>query len=482
MKFRITKPNVKKLCEAKGWKEFYGNNASIAADIIEEILKDPTKYDLTPEEINQLNIAYNILFDCAPHVQESLKEKLLKEGYNRGDVLSVISTLEDIAYWDTKNRCELSKEDLQKIFDVLKILKGIPSYLPFEESLKEAADQRVRLYVEFYPYTRYGPEEGLKKATVSGTDKLDALKKLVDHMGLYIDSEVIEEEGYSFEDCINSIRISNGDGCDFINVLMDKTTGEKFIDEGYNEEEDWDDDFDESLKEAKDVNLSDKSNSISGLLLDNKDKIDAAASQQELVKVCKDALAEKGGAKAQQFLAVLASKKGHYAALKYVYDFILAGEGMRSADSRRKTGVRESLQPSRESELYNGMLGYLVELIDDSDELVNVLRRIGFTDEEIHAELDWLDENFNKTKTSSVILKEDFSTEQDLIDAGFEQAGYRKNYDFYRKLINGKGKWYAVDTKDGRVFPITWDQAVGYEPIDSTEGMAMKLGSMLLPH
>lgn len=249
MKFILNKNNLKSLTESKKWWQLYGNEASIAADLIEEILKNPEKFDLSSEEIDQLNIAYNILFDCAPHVQESLEE-------------------------------------------------------------------------------------------------------------------------------------------------------------------------------ATTPNLSDKSNSISGLLLDHKAEIDSASSQAELVKVCKEILAEKGGAKAQQFLAVLASKKGHYAALKYVYDFILAGEGMRSADSKRKT------KPAHMKEA----------------------------------------------------LEEDFSTEQDLIDAGFEQAGYRKNYDFYRKLINGKGKWYAVDTKDGKVFPITWSQAVGYDPIDSAEGLSMKLGSMLLPH
>lgn len=317
MKFRVTKPNVKTLCEAKGWKEFYGNNASIAADIIEEILKDPTKYDLTPEEIDQLNIAYNILFDCAPHVQESLKEKLLKEGYNRGDILSVISTLEDIAYWDTKNRCELSEEDLQKIVDVVKILKGIPSYLPFEESLKE----------------------------------------------------------------------------------------------------------------AKDVNLSDKSNSISGLLLAGKDKIDSATSQPELIKICSELLADKGGAKAQQFLGVLKSKKGHYNALKYVYDFILAGEGMRSPDSQRKSKSvqrREALQQGKSLFESNGV------------------------------------------------------TEDDLIKQGFERVSGRKGFEFYRKLVDGKGKWYAV--KDGEVMPITYMQARGYQPIDSDEAMGMKLGGILLPH
>ena len=32
---------------------------------------------------------------------------------------------------------------------------------------------------------------------------------------------------------------------------------------------------------------------------------------------------------------------------------------------------------------YNGLLGYLAELISDSSELVNVLKHIGFSDDEI---------------------------------------------------------------------------------------------------
>lgn len=94
-----------------------------------------------------------------------------------------------------------------------------------------------------------------------------------------------------------------------------------------------------SLTEAQEVNLSEKGNSINKLLLDNKAAIDGAASKEELVKACQDILADKGGAKAQQFLQVLKAKKNHYAALKYVYDFILAGEGQRSPDSKRKTGA-----------------------------------------------------------------------------------------------------------------------------------------------
>lgn len=94
-----------------------------------------------------------------------------------------------------------------------------------------------------------------------------------------------------------------------------------------------------SLTEAQEVNLSEKGNSINKLLLDNKEAIDSAASKEELVKACQDILADTGGAKAQQFLQVLKAKKNHYAALKYVYDFILAGEGQRSPDSKRKTGA-----------------------------------------------------------------------------------------------------------------------------------------------
>lgn len=94
-----------------------------------------------------------------------------------------------------------------------------------------------------------------------------------------------------------------------------------------------------SLTEAQEVNLSEKGNSINKLLLDNKEAIDGASSKEELVKACQDILADKGGAKAQQFLQVLKAKKNHYAALKYVYDFILAGEGQRSPDSKRQTGA-----------------------------------------------------------------------------------------------------------------------------------------------
>lgn len=332
MKFKQVKNSPELLKESLRWPS--GKDLENACDVIEKMLQDSERFELTDEEQSILSQAYDIMFWIAPNLEESLKEaadepeNLLDESIRKYSVQEWI----DEQGW--------APDDVD--------------------------DDEVAFFA-----TESGPVCGSKHK--DGTYSVFGLGQ--------------DKDGLSYKQMIKILNV-------------------------------WD-----SLNESKDVNLSDKENSISGLLLDHKDEIDSASSQAELVNVCRNALAEKGGSKAQQFLAVLNSKKNHYAALKYVYDFILAGEGMRSADSRRKT------KPAHMKEE----------------------------------------------------LEEDFSNEQELIDAGFEQAGHRKQYDFYRKLVDGKGKWYAVDTEEGKVFPITWDQAVGYEPINSTEGMAMKLGNMLLP-
>lgn len=114
-------------------------------------------------------------------------------------------------------------------------------------NIKEA-NNNIKLHVEFYPYERYGGGGGKKKANVSAPDMLTALKKLVDKMRLYIDSEEIEDEGYTPEEVIEQIQMSNGDGCDYITLLQEMNSGDVLIQEDYDEEEDWDD-MDESLKE-----------------------------------------------------------------------------------------------------------------------------------------------------------------------------------------------------------------------------------------
>lgn len=72
-----------------------------------------------------------------------------------------------------------------------------------------------------------------------------------------------------------------------------------------------------------------------------------------------------------------------------------------------------------------------------------------------------------------------------------DTTGYEKlscsssigKYDLYRKIENGKGKWLAEDTETGEIFPITYEQARGYEPIrpTETEKLARELGRILLP-
>lgn len=68
---------------------------------------------------------------------------------------------------------------------------------------------------------------------------------------------------------------------------------------------------------------------------------------------------------------------------------------------------------------------------------------------------------------------------------GFEYVSYITGYDLYRKIVNGKGTWMAEDVKTGEFFPITYQQALGYEPIKPLSGvelLARQLGEVLLPH
>lgn len=65
------------------------------------------------------------------------------------------------------------------------------------------------------------------------------------------------------------------------------------------------------------------------------------------------------------------------------------------------------------------------------------------------------------------------------MDNAFEYVSSRSGYDIYRKIVNGKGKWKAE--KDGIEMDITYEQALGYEPLDNAEALGMELGRILLP-
>lgn len=75
----------------------------------------------------------------------------------------------------------------------------------------------------------------------------------------------------------------------------------------------------------------------------------------------------------------------------------------------------------------------------------------------------------------------------DLTNDGWEEAGNRSTgkdyYTFFRKLVNGKGTWKAVyinsDTDTAEVIDVTYDQALGYEPINASEKLAMTVRNKL---
>lgn len=132
--------------------------------------------------------------------------------------------------------------------------------------------------------------------------------------------------------------------------------------------------------------------------------------------------------------------------------------------------------------------GYLIK-IDRGGDGYNVydkyreLEDTGFPSME--AAKKFVDELVTKDKMyESTTNTESYSTEQDLIDAGYRYVASNSPYDLYRKIIGGKGDWYAVNYENNTVQHITYAQARGYEPIDDTTGikkLSMELGKKLLP-
>lgn len=113
--------------------------------------------------------------------------------------------------------------------------------------------------------------------------------------------------------------------------------------------------------------------------------------------------------------------------------------------------------------------------------------------------VDW---DYSETDDIEWVMKEDLSfvnslkesskedlrdgnlTEQDLLDAGYKYVASNSPYNLYRKIIGGKGDWYAVNYENNTVQHITYAQARGDEPIDDTTGikrLSKELGKKLLP-
>ena len=100
----------------------------------------------------------------------------------------------------------------------------------------DIATQATNLEVSYETYERYSRGKH-KTIRVSGTNLLDALKKMTDKLLLYLDSDQIDEEQMTPDEIIDEIAASNGDGCDYIYYIKNLTTGKMLLEE-YNEEDD----------------------------------------------------------------------------------------------------------------------------------------------------------------------------------------------------------------------------------------------------
>lgn len=86
-----------------------------------------------------------------------------------------------------------------------------------------------------------------------------------------------------------------------------------------------DEDIKESLVEKE---LSTKNRSISKIFVDNKDKINATSSKEELVSLVKDLLKDVNPQRTEKIFRALNSKRDYFKALQYIYDFILKGDDL----------------------------------------------------------------------------------------------------------------------------------------------------------
>lgn len=61
----------------------------------------------------------------------------------------------------------------------------------------------------------------------------------------------------------------------------------------------------------------------------------------------------------------------------------------------------------------------------------------------------------------------------------WQYVSSRNGYSIYREIVNGKGKWKARKEDSGKMFDITYDQALGYEGIDNAEKLGIEIGRLL---
>lgn len=94
-----------------------------------------------------------------------------------------------------------------------------------------SSNASIELKVRYEDY----PDGNLKVEYFTGHSLIDALKKMVDTLLLYIDVQTIEEDEMSADDVLRAIETSNGDGCDYIITMENTRTGQLLMDFFYDE-------------------------------------------------------------------------------------------------------------------------------------------------------------------------------------------------------------------------------------------------------
>lgn len=96
---------------------------------------------------------------------------------------------------------------------------------------RQNKSKSCELYVKFEDY----PDGNVKQSTFFGNNRLEALKNMISSLLLCLDADTIDEDSLSDDDVIKELESRNGDGCDYIIRLEDKSTGEIIIDHPYEE-------------------------------------------------------------------------------------------------------------------------------------------------------------------------------------------------------------------------------------------------------
>lgn len=232
--------------EIDSYSKLFDNN--ISKDTVNSFLKQLADEDLMGE------------LNDAAHIWQ-FNDSTFIVSYNSGDIKFLvpgdsITVYEDVDAWaddfgykldqlidqikdltnldlelDSDENTEIDDSELVYDYETGDVIKeNVDELDPDFNVIEDDANKPTKLQVFYEKYERYN-SGGLHKKTFKGATLLDALKNMVDHMGLYLDSEVIEEENMTPEEIIESISFSNGDGCDFIILLKNLTTGEILLEE-----------------------------------------------------------------------------------------------------------------------------------------------------------------------------------------------------------------------------------------------------------